>query len=249
MYDVTGNVSRDIAGVKELIIADMRGKDMELPISTGGPGAGLVGLDHLANLDLDIDFGTDKLSIFSPDHCEGQVVYWTNPASVGIVPMQVGRDFHIRVPVTLDGHAERAIIDTGATYTTFDVREEERVFNLDLGAPNTPERGDLNGDPSLKTYAHRFQTLSFGDVTVRNPEIFIIPHAEGRKADRSVLVGDRTKSEKDRVTVPDMIIGMNVLRKLHIYLAFKEQKMYVSPASAPEAVPSGTQSVGAQPSQ
>ena len=32
-----------------------------------------------------------------------------------------------------------------------------------------------------------------------------------------------------------MIIGMDVLRKLHMYIAFGERKLYVSPASAPAA--------------
>ena len=37
---------------------------------------------------------------------------------------------------------------------------------------------------------------------------------------------------------PVLTIGMDVLRKLHIYMAFKENKLYLTPASAP-AQPSG----------
>src|SRR6185437_13934461 len=38
--------------------------------------------------------------------------------------------------------------------------------------------------------------------------------------------------------IPDMIIGMDVLQKLHIYIAFGENKMYISPAApqTPEMV-------------
>jgi hypothetical protein len=32
-----------------------------------------------------------------------------------------------------------------------------------------------------------------------------------------------------------MLIGMNILSKLHLYIAFKEDKVYITPASAPQA--------------
>jgi tetratricopeptide (TPR) repeat protein len=98
---------------------------------------------------------------------------------------------------------------------------------------DTPEAGALNGDQSLKTYGHTFKTLSFGAIEVNNPHITILPNAIGRNLSKAQLTGDRTKSEKDLFDVPDMVIGMNVLRKLHIYLATKENKMYISQAAAP----------------
>jgi hypothetical protein len=75
-------------------------------------------------------------------------------------------------------------------------------------------------------------------VTVNNPELTLIPNAVGRNMDKAQLVGDRTKSEKDLLNIQEMIIGMDVLRKLHMYAALSEQKMYVSqaaPAAAPDA--------------
>ena len=40
-----------------------------------------------------------------------------------------------------------------------------------------------------------------------------------------------------------MLIGMNVLRHLHIYIAYKEQKIYITPAGAPAAQPSDSAAV------
>ena len=39
---------------------------------------GILGADFLANFDLDFDFAKAKLSLFSRDHCDGKVVYWTH---------------------------------------------------------------------------------------------------------------------------------------------------------------------------
>ena len=37
----------------------------------------------MENYDLDLDYAGGKVSYFTPDHCDGHVVYWTtSPASV-----------------------------------------------------------------------------------------------------------------------------------------------------------------------
>ena len=229
LFDVTGNISRDEASVHDLALGRRHGADVQFPISPNGGGQdGILALDQLVKLDTDLDFSTDKLNFFFQDHCPGQVVYWTSPANASAIPISM-EGYHITVPVTLDGHEEKAIIDTGAVRTALNQTEEERLFHLTLGDSDSPQDGVLNGDTSLKVYKHTFQTLKFGDVSLANPTVDIIPNAMGRNADRSPLVSSRTKSEKDLLKVPDLIIGMDVLQNLHIYLAFGENKMYVSP--------------------
>jgi hypothetical protein len=240
MYDVAGNISRDEATIGEFMIAHMLGKNVVLPVNPSAlPADGIVALDYLHTFDADIDFTSDTLKVFSQDHCPGQVVYWTSPASVGVVPITMD-GLHMIVPVMLDGMPERALIDSGATYSTISIPEARRLFDLTPGSADTPEKGKLNGDDTLTTYTHDFKSLSFGDVAVTNPKLTLIPNAMGRNADRSQYVGDRTKSDKTEINVDDMIIGMDVLRKLHVYIAFGERKMYVSeapPASASDSAP------------
>jgi predicted aspartyl protease len=239
MIDVTGRISRDEASIHELVIGHMRGTDVDIPVSPSPlPADGIFALDFLHTSDVDMDFASDTLRLFSQDHCDGQVVYWTSPASVAIVPVNM-QGYHMVVPVMLDGHEERALIDTGATGSTMLIDEAHRVFDLTMGSDDTPEKGHLNGDDTLKTYSHEFKALAFGDVSVTNPRLTLIPNAVGRNMDKAQLVGDRTKTEKDLLNTQDMIIGMDVLRKLHIYIALAEHKMYISQASPP--APAGTQ--------
>jgi predicted aspartyl protease len=176
------------------------------------------------------------MNMFSTDHCDGQVVYWKAPI-VGVVPIAWQEGYHMTVPLTMDGHQWRALIDTGATGTVLYSNDAKLFYNLTLGDADTPENGHLNGDQALTTYGHVFKSLSFGNVVVNNPHVTIAPNATGRNLSKEQLVGDRTKSEKDLIAQPDMIIGMNVLRKLHIYFAMKEDKLYISDASATAAQP------------
>ena len=264
LYDAVGNISRDQTSVPEFALGELTDKDVFLMVSPGlgvGQTKGIDGLlapDRLTHYDAELDFSSDTLNLFSPDHCPGHVVYWPAPA-VAVVPisleqMRFSRDhretnilqevpveapvpdkegLHLFVPVMLDGHQIKALIDTGATSTALRIDVARELYGLTMGSADTPAKGDLNGQAGLKIYSHLFKSLSFGDVSVSNPRLSIIPNAMGRNVDLTPLVGDRTKTERDLVNEPDMIIGMDVLRRLRIYFAFREGKMYVSPASAP----------------
>lgn len=235
MYDMTGKVARGQATVHEYIVGVMRGTDVAMQVVPRTPADGIMGLAGWIALDLDVDFGTDKLNMFSPSHCAGRVQYWTAPA-LAVVPISMD-GLHMTIPVMLDGKLEQAEIDTGAQTSTLTIAEAKRVFDLTMGSADAPEHSMLNGDPSLKTYTHNFKTLSFGngDVMVKNPQVEIIPDVVGREAGTRQLVGNRTRTERDRFNAPDMLIGMDVLRKLHLYMAFKENKLYITDASAPVA--------------
>ena len=83
--------------------------------------AGLLGSDVLVNFDVSIDFGTHRLDLIDKNHCEGQAIYWPADA-VAVVPInrQVSRD--IVIDVELDGKTVKAILDTGATHSTLQLK-------------------------------------------------------------------------------------------------------------------------------
>ena len=45
---------------------------------------------------------------------------------------------------------------------------------------------------------------------------------------------DMTGKSNAGGNLPDVIIGMDVIKNLHLFIAFKEKKIYVSQASAAE---------------
>ena len=230
LYDMAGHISRDEAAVKEFAFGRARLDDTFLPaLNDLGSANGLFGVDFLKAYDADLDFGSDTLRVFSPDHCEGGVLYWQAPAT-GVVPIRVENN-QIIVSVTLDGHELNAILDTGASRT--DMRQDiaRDVFGLTLGAPGVEEVSALSSAPGYKVYAHTFGSLSFGDIQVNNPRMTLMPDLMGRNEERQQLVGSRAHTERDLIKMPELIIGMSILRKLHVYMAFKEGRLYVSPAS------------------
>ena len=197
--------------------------------------AGLLAPDILKHYDVSIDFGASTLSLLSQDHCPGKVIYW-QASAVAVVPMVLLASAHIVVPVKLDGQPITAIVDTGATNTTLKLPTAESQFGLKLGSPDAPSSGHLEGLPSATTYSHKFKSLEFEGIAVNNLTIEIIPDrvgdiiANANAAPTGTRIADRRTGEAR----PDMLIGMDVLRHLHLYIAYKEEKLYITPAGEPD---------------
>ncbi len=188
---------------------------------------GLFALDLFRDMDIDIDFGGAKMTLFSAKHCPGKVVYW--PASmVSVIPFDFDSSGHIRFPVTLDGSGLSAIMDSGAYSSTLDLAIAKGRYDVDVDAPGVEKAGEVA--PGRPIYRHRFKTLTLEGITISNPLMRLIPNMLPEEQ----VTGTRVIRDHGS-TLPPVIIGMNILSKLHVYIAMKERKLYITPAAAPAA--------------
>jgi hypothetical protein len=128
-----------------------------------------------------------------------------------------------------------ALVDTGASNTILNLRVAQDRFDIRLDAPDVEPVGQLGPNPSAKTYRRRFGTLAFEGVTVNNPAIILMPDLVTQRLPNAPRTGSLTR-EADR-GLPDLILGMSVLGKTHMYVAYKEKKVYITAASGPATVP------------
>jgi hypothetical protein len=229
LLDLYGNASTMAAKVDTLMLGRLQDKNTTLPIMAGTSSkdvgdeplfVGLLAADYMGKYDIELDFAGGKMNYFLSDHCPGKVVYWP-AAAIAVVPMRFP-DHHVILDVSLDGHPQKAILDTGASGTTLSMAEAKRVF-------------DITAEDKDKRFDHVFQKLSFEGLEVSNPHIFVIPDKIGSKdPNNNTVTGSRLHRVDDLdPTAPAMLIGMNILSKLHLYIAFSEQKIYITPASSP----------------
>jgi hypothetical protein len=231
--DVNGHASREVATVQALAFGNMRRQGVTLRIwpdpdfGKDAPlVAGVISRDLLFDYDVDVDFGAGILNLFAKDHCFGAINYW-HPAAIAAMQVTI-RDKHIHIPVMLDSHAFDAVIDTGSQHSTISLPVAQRVFGLSPSSPGVVPLGAVNNDPALTGFMHTFASLSFGGVTVLTPDMMILPDVVNQGGDRSAQTGNRALRNGANMALPAVIIGMDVLRHLHIYLAPDERNFYVS---------------------
>jgi hypothetical protein len=240
LYNVSGKFSDEFTSAS-LTIGNLKADDAVFVISPGSnmfskdsKVAGILGPDILQHYDVHLDFGANKLTILSQDHCEGKVIYWT-AGTVAVVPMRVLQSGHILFPVLLDGVSMNALLDTGAANTTLTIPAEERGFNFKLGSADTPIMDVMPDRPGAYIYKHTFKTLDFEGVAVGNLTVQIIPDALTKVTANTPELGTRLADRKKDEDKADMLVGMDVLRHFHVYIAYKEQKLYITPVEAPPA--------------
>jgi predicted aspartyl protease len=201
------------------------------PRIAGGRAAGLLAPDFLQNFDADFDFQARKLNLISPDHCAGKVVYWTAPA-VAIVPMRLDRGAHITFSVELDGKRMDAMIDTGASNTILTQNVARSKFAVDLNGPDVKKLGEIKGPYTANVYLRKFKTLAFEGVVINDPDIVLMPDFFTNGVKEAPDTGSLVRPDPG---ISPIILGMSVLSKLHVYIAYKERKVYITAAGAEPA--------------
>lgn len=234
LLDLYGGAASDSVMVTAFTLGRLTDKNTTLAVSPfdfDNLVTGILAADYMGEYDIELDFASGKMNYFSRDHCKGKVVYWP-AAAIAVAPMKL-RDYHVNLDVTLDGHPFKAMIDTGASNTTLTIAEAKRVFGI---TADTPGDKQIYEDRGEKAFEHVFQKLSFEGLEVGNPHIAIIPDKTGsRDPNNDFVTGSRVHRVDDRdATDPVMLIGMNILSKLRLYIAFSENKIYITPASAPQ---------------
>jgi hypothetical protein len=138
----------------------------------------------------------------------------------------------------LDGHAYDAIFDTGSRHTIMRLPAARRDFGLSTDSPGMKPYPAINGDGFLNGYLHGFSTLSFGGMTIEQPEVMIVPDVMNRNADRSPMALNPVHHHNEDLVLPELSLGMDVLKHLHLYLSFGEEALYVASADAAPGAPS-----------
>jgi predicted aspartyl protease len=197
----------DLGGLKARKMPFMVMPDGHLPEGVGGT----LAPDVMRAYDDEFDFANAKFNLFVPNQCRANLAYWTKDehAEISVDVDQFGQ---ISFIVELDGKKFRAGLDTGSSRSILGLEDAENSFGF---KESDPQLQILKKTANGHVYKFPFKTLSFGGVTVSNPDLELYSRADVRMSGG-----------------PPLILGMGILRQLHMYIAYRERVLYVTPASA-----------------
>jgi predicted aspartyl protease len=195
--------------VDSFSLGRLQGKNIPFYVDSALPAGadGTLSPDIMRHYDVDVDPAHGTISLFSPEHCPGQVVYWTKGGYIAL-PMSVVSNGHIEIPVVVDGKKFKAILDTGAVGSIISL-DAAKALGITENSPELKPVTDNNG--RYKVYDYPFKLLDFDGVTVSNPRLQVV---SSDFLPRGI----------------DMLIGVSILRRLHLYIAYDEEKLYITPA-------------------
>jgi predicted aspartyl protease len=222
-YGLTGKSLTGWTRVSLLTLGNVVARNQNFSFGSVGGDGGPVGLlanDFLEANDVEIDPAAARVNLFSPDHCTGKVVYWAKEYSR--LPLYLTGSHRPEVEIKIGGETLHALIDTGTAATTMRLAVARRLFGVDPGTTDPRTHTQVAGVDGVRidSFPHGFDSLTFGDITLRNPVIQIadIDSAKGAVNNGSHMTGS--------VDQPDVLIGMSLLRQLHLFIAYSEPALY-----------------------
>jgi predicted aspartyl protease len=216
LMGVAGSLLTSYVSADSFSIGRLTGTGLPVYIDPRITGIGVDGTlapDMMSKFDVDIDFGHSIFNLFSPDHCPGKVVYWTQGDHVEI-PMDFAPNGHIRVPVTVNGKPLTAMLDTGSRTSVMSLSTARDVLGISENDPKLKLKESFGTKSRYREYTYPFETLDLNGIAVKSPHI-------------TIFSDDTVKGVSEQ-----LILGVGILRQLHLYIAYREHKLYVTPALA-----------------
>jgi predicted aspartyl protease len=233
VYNVNGSQNPDLirprVKVGAFTIGSATARNLQFIVSNDDgktPYDGLLTSDFFKQYDLEVNFAGQEINYLTATKCTDpeQAVFWSH-AVVAAVPITLANG-KFQMPVTIDGHALNGTIDTTVTQTIMRREVAEQLFGLKPGSPDmAPQPGSAG---SADIYKHVFKQVAFGGVIVQNALVLIPANSASGNGNRDVMLGSRAQSAD--ALIPELTIGMDVLRHLHLYVVPGQGKMFVTAA-------------------
>jgi hypothetical protein len=205
--------------------------DKPPPSEDTAPDIGHLGMDLLGIEDFELDFANNKLNFYSTDHCPGAVVYWTDRYSSAPVSREGFQPGAIHYPMELQGQKILAVLSTDTPVTRLGTDVTRKLFGFDESSSGIETENDGAGHA---TAHYRAMALTGSGITITNAKIQLVP-----KRNEGVYDCDLMTNRSDGVAYyfqcseeAPLTVGLDVLRRLHLYFATHEHVLYFSDAAA-----------------
>jgi hypothetical protein len=213
--------------------------DADPPSTVDSPTIGQLGMDvivgadavpgmgALAGKDFELDFAHRKLNFYSPDHCRGGgVVYWTpHYSSTPLTRAPMG---NYLFPIKLEGKWVEAVMSTTSGQTRILSDATRQLYGFD------EKSADIEADlaSSAPTYYRKLSLAALGSggnarIGLDTRAVDSSCQLTSRGTGAAYYLGQACRGQE-----APLELGLDVLSRLHLYFAAKEQTLYYSDAAA-----------------
>lgn len=180
---VGGFSERMAAQVDQVELGDLRRHDQRLEVlgmPMGGglsPVEGIVGLDILRDYDIDLDLPHARMTLNTAAYCDGPPPGWDAPATAVSVEHRNLSARHMMMPVTLNGRALTALLDSGASITMIGTPSAQDAIPIpgitDSISFSITGFGENAGSVMQEERIFQFHSIVIAGETILNPDILV----------------------------------------------------------------------------
>jgi predicted aspartyl protease len=220
LFGLGGESRVDATFVEELRVATFTVKRLRIPVAGDRPSSVdfILGEDYLSRDSVEFDVRHGSVRTMQTTGCTpAELPYWTKTYSMADLIASPRDAQAIRVNVVLNGHAVRALIDSGSSVSLIakSVADSVGVHYVSTGAEVVGI-----GKRSLQIWIADVQSFKLGDESINNTQLRV---AQLGKYQTMVRIGSRIPVAA--VPEPGMLLGMDFLRSHRILVDNATRKM------------------------
>lgn len=231
-----GNISiKSMTTAKDFMLGEsIRFKSAEFLVVPGDPypkasvgeaAIGILGMNTLAHFDIELVLARRKINLYSQDHCRDRVVYWAH--HYDSTPISFGELGEMYFPMELEGKKIEATFSSGNTSTTLHTDITKHFYDFDAHSTDVNSGTDASGNT---TFHYRAMNLTSQNLTIANADIHLLEPSSSCEVTRHAGAA----AYDGCLGVHPLVMGRDVLSKLHIYIATKERVLYFTRADSPD---------------
>jgi hypothetical protein len=195
---------------------------LNIPTVDGLQVIGSLSGSAFRGVDFELDLAHKKFTVYSQDHCPGQVVYWTDRYTTApLLQTRFGAYFF---PIELENKKLYATISYSRAVTTLGTDVSRALYGFDKSSAGIEENREADGT----LYHYRAMNLTAAGVTLANARIRLVDPIEDCPLDKQKREVARYKCDGNY----PLFLGGDVLQQLRLYFATKEGKLYFTSADA-----------------
>jgi len=178
--------------------------------------SGIIGVDYLHQVDIELDPLEKKVRLFDRINCPGRSAYWA-PDHFEL-PITAPEGLPI-IRISIDGKELNARLNTGSSRSSINYGVARARLDLPDSVQPPPPSHDPEGTESTQDPVYAFKELVFGPITIRNPRFAVHKYA---------AIGTSTGSHVVTNFAADapVVIGVDILSKFHSMISLGNGTLY-----------------------
>ena len=179
---------------------------------------GILGIDLLWKMDLELDLGNRRLNLYEHSHCGTQV--FSKTSNYMVVPLQRDAFGNMFFAMELDGRRLETLLTTGSPRTTLSTDVTRRVYGFDKSSVGIESVTDKEGHT---TSQYRAMKLTASGLTLTDERVRLTdpPSDSCHLARKGSAIG-----YSGCLYQYPLRLGSDTLSRLHVYLATGDNVMY-----------------------
>jgi hypothetical protein len=197
----------------------------------GRPVLGSLTSQFMNVVDMELDLAGKKVNLFKQSSgCKGKQVYWGG--EVTAVDLYHDIAGLLAFPMEIDGKLVEAAIDTQSATSTISETVTTKFFGFGRGSPGITTEANAAGN---ETASYRAMGMTAKGLAIKNVKIRLRDDLNSRCAPTSTGRSTRAIGFSKCSNVVPLRIGTDLLKRLRIYIASGEERIYFTRAAS--AVP------------